>query len=54
MRPACSRFCKPGSAGEYLRDVIQRDKERVQQQAFDRLKVELSQAYAAPGRPIKR
>ena len=36
------------SVSEYLRDLIRRDKERAQQQAFDRLKAELSQAFAAP------
>ncbi|MDR2875172.1 MAG: addiction module antitoxin [Methylobacillus sp.] len=33
---------------EYMRDLIRRDKERVEQQAFDRLKSELAHAYAAP------
>jgi antitoxin ParD1/3/4 len=33
---------------EYMRDLIRRDKERVEREAFDRLKAELLQAYAAP------
>nr|WP_309402205.1 transcriptional regulator [Aminobacter niigataensis]WMD00145.1 transcriptional regulator [Aminobacter niigataensis] len=33
---------------EYIRDLIRRDKERVEQEAFDRLKAELSHAFAAP------
>ena len=33
---------------EYVRDLIRRDKERREQEAFDRLKAELSQAFAAP------
>lgn len=34
---------------EYVRDLIRRDKERREQEAFDRLKAELTQAFAAPG-----
>jgi antitoxin ParD1/3/4 len=33
---------------EYVRDLIRRDKERREREAFDRLKAELSQAFAAP------
>ncbi len=33
---------------EYVRDLIRRDKERVELAAFDRLKAELTQAFAAP------
>ena len=33
---------------EYVRDLIRRDKERAEQAAFERLKAELAQAYAAP------
>ena len=33
---------------EYVRDLIRRDKERVEREAFDRLKAELTRAFAAP------
>ena len=33
---------------EYVRDLIRRDKERAEQEVFDRLKVELTRAFAAP------
>ena len=33
---------------EYVRDLIRRDKERAEQEAFDRLKSELTRAFAAP------
>jgi putative addiction module CopG family antidote len=33
---------------EYIRDLIRRDKERVEREAFDRLKAELTRAFAAP------
>ena len=36
------------NVSEYMRDLIRRDKERTEQAAFDRLKAELSHAYAAP------
>jgi Arc/MetJ-type ribon-helix-helix transcriptional regulator len=36
------------NVSEYIRDLIRRDKERVQALAFDRLKAELSLAFAAP------
>ena len=35
-------------AGEYVRDLIRRDKERLEQPAFERLKAELAHAFAAP------
>ena len=33
---------------EYVRDLIRRDKERAERDAFDHLKAELSRAFAAP------
>ncbi len=33
---------------EYVRDLIRRDKERVEQERFDRLKAELVHAFTAP------
>jgi len=33
---------------EYIRDLIRRDKERVEAEAFERLKAELTQAFSAP------
>lgn len=36
------------NVSEYIRDLIRRDKDRVEQEAFDRLKAELTLAYAAP------
>lgn len=33
---------------EYVRDLIRRDKERAEQEAFERLKAELTLAFAAP------
>ena len=33
---------------EYVRDLIRRDKERVEAEAFGRLKAELTHAFAAP------
>lgn len=36
------------NVSEYVRDLIRRDKERAEQAAFDRLKAELTQAFAAP------
>ena len=33
---------------EYIRDLIRRDKERVEHEAFERLKAELTMAFAAP------
>lgn len=36
------------NVSEYIRDLIRRDKERVEQAAFERLKAELTHAFAAP------
>jgi putative addiction module CopG family antidote len=36
------------NVSEYVRDLIRRDKERVEQEAFDQLKAELRRAFAAP------
>ncbi|MFT4257985.1 MAG: addiction module antitoxin [Pseudoxanthomonas sp.] len=36
------------NVSEYVRDLIRRDKERMEKEAFDRLKAELAHAYAAP------
>lgn len=36
------------NVSEYMRDLVRRDKERTEQQAFDRLKAELAHAFAAP------
>lgn len=36
------------NVSEYVRDLIRRDMERREQQAFDRLKAELTHAFAAP------
>jgi putative addiction module CopG family antidote len=36
------------SEAEYIRDLIRRDKERTEKEAFERLKAELTQAFAAP------
>ncbi len=36
------------NVSEYIRDLIRRDKERAEQEAFDRLKTELRHAFAAP------
>lgn len=36
------------NVSEYVRDLIRRDKERVEEAAFARLKAELAHAYAAP------
>ena len=33
---------------EYVRDLIRRDKARTEREAFERLKAELTQAFAAP------
>ena len=35
------------NVSEYIRDLIRRDKERLDQQSFERLKAELSLAFAA-------
>ena len=36
------------NVSEYIRDLIRRDKERREQQDFERLQAELAQAFAAP------
>ena len=36
------------NVSEYIRDLIRRDKERMEKEAFDRLKAELRRAFAAP------
>ena len=36
------------NVSEYVRDLIRRDKERKDTDAFERLKAELTHAYAAP------
>jgi antitoxin ParD1/3/4 len=36
------------NVSEYIRDLIRRDKERAEREAFDRLKAELNRAFAAP------
>jgi putative addiction module CopG family antidote len=36
------------NVSEYIRDLIRRDKNQAEQQAFDRLKAELTHAFAAP------
>ena len=36
------------NVSEYIRDLIRRDKERAEQEAFARLKAELAHAFAAP------
>jgi len=36
------------NVSEYVRDLIRRDKERSEAQAFERLKAELTLAFAAP------
>jgi len=36
------------NVSEYVRDLIRRDKARVEQEAFERLRAELTRAYAAP------
>ena len=36
------------NVSEYIRDLIRRDKERAEREGFDRLKAELTHAFAAP------
>lgn len=36
------------NVSEYVRDLIRRDKERADQEAFERLRAELTRAFAAP------
>lgn len=37
-----------GRADAYIRDLIRRDRERAETEAFGRLKAELAQAFAVP------
>lgn len=41
------------NVSEYIRDLIRRDKERTERESFDRLKAELSRAFAAPEESYK-
>ena len=36
------------NVGEYVRDLIRRDKERSEREAFERIKAELTRAFAEP------
>jgi putative addiction module CopG family antidote len=36
------------NVSEYVRDLIRRDKARAERETFDRLKAELTRAFAAP------
>lgn len=36
------------NVSEYIRDLIRRDKQRADDEAFDRLRAELQHAFAAP------
>ena len=36
------------NVSEYIRDLIRRDKERTEAEAFERLKTELNRAFAEP------
>lgn len=36
------------NVSEYIRDLIRRDKERSEREAFERLRAELARAFAAP------
>ena len=36
------------NVSEYIHDLIRRDKERAEQEAFNRLRAELTHAFAAP------
>lgn len=36
------------NVSEYVRDLIRRDKERTEREAYERLKAELQRAFAAP------
>ena len=42
------------NVSEYIRDLIRRDKERAEQEAFNRLKAELAHAFATPNPPTRR
>jgi antitoxin ParD1/3/4 len=41
------------NVSEYIRDLIRRDKERIERESFDRLKAELTHAFAAPETSFK-
>ena len=41
------------NVSEYIRALIRRDKERAEQETFDRLKAELTRAFAAPDASYK-
>jgi len=41
------------NVSEYVRDLIRRDRERAERDAFDRLKAELTRAFAAPDSAYK-
>jgi putative addiction module CopG family antidote len=41
------------NVSEYVRDLIRRDKERSEGEAFERLKAELKQAFASPESSFK-
>ena len=36
------------NVSEYIRDLIRRDKEQVEREAFERLEAELAQAFSSP------
>ena len=42
------------NVSEYVRDLIRRDKDRAEGEAFDRLKAELTRAFAAPDSDYER
>lgn len=42
------------NVSEYIRDLIRRDKERAEADALDRLKAELTHAFAAPEESYRR
>ena len=41
------------NVSEYIRDLIRRDKERAEAEAFNRLKAELTNAFATPEETYK-
>lgn len=41
------------NVSEYIRDLIRRDKERAEAEAFNRLKAELTHAFVAPEETYK-
>jgi len=41
------------NVSEYIRDLIRHDKERAEQEAFERLRAELNVAFAAPDSAYK-